>query len=144
MDGLSAAASVTGILSITIQLAGGIKKLYDFFSDVSEAPQEILETVQELRLLGAFLERLQEHEKREPLDPLAITALQSCNTKVTGLLRFVQQWEPAYASTKHRVRTWTSFKATLQRDRLDKLKLSLEETKSSLILIRQDLSEQAT
>ncbi|KAI2637754.1 hypothetical protein GGS26DRAFT_426175 [Hypomontagnella submonticulosa] len=141
MDGLSAAASVTGVLSITIQLAGGIKKLYDFFSEVNDAPQEIRETVQELRLLGSFLERLREHEKRQPLDPIAIAVLESCNTKVNGLIKFIAQWEPAYTSRKHRVRTWNSFKATLQRDRLDKLKLSLEETKSSLILIRQDLSE---
>ncbi|KAI6084135.1 hypothetical protein F4821DRAFT_177737 [Hypoxylon rubiginosum] len=141
MDGLSAAASITGILSITIQLAGGIKRLHDFFSEVNDAPQEIRETVQELRLLGSFLERLQEHEKRQPLDPIAVAVLQNCNNKVTGLLNFIAQWEPAYTSRKHRVRTWNSFKATLQRDRLDKLKLSLEETKTSLILIRQDLSE---
>jgi len=38
MDGLSAAASVTGSLYITLQLAEGIKQLHDFFIAVVDGP----------------------------------------------------------------------------------------------------------
>ena len=133
----SAAAIVTAILSITLQLAERIKHLHDFFITVTDAPQGIRETVQELRLLGAFLERLAD----PALDPIATEALCRCNAKVTALFALLKQWGPVYTSTSRRVRTWSSFKATLPKDRLDKLRLSLEETKLTLILIRQNLSE---
>jgi hypothetical protein len=141
MDGVSAAASITGIISITIQLADSIKKLYNFLADVADAPEEIKETVQELRLVSKFLERIRENESNQSLDPIAVEALENCNRKVNKLLNVLHQWESSYTSGSHRVRTWSSFKATFKKDKVDRLKLSLEEAKTTLILVRQDLSE---
>jgi hypothetical protein len=142
MDGLSAAASVAGVVSLSLQLVEGIKKLHDFLNKVADAPQDIQDTVKELRLLTTFLDRLAEEEEKHPLDPLAVEALQGCNKKVAALLAILERYQPSFSHTStRRVRTWSSFKATLQKDRLDGLRVSLEETKSTLMLIRQDLSQ---
>lgn len=41
MDGLSAAASVIGVVSLAVQLAGGAHTLLKFFNTISDAPAEI-------------------------------------------------------------------------------------------------------
>lgn len=43
MDGLSGAASVNAVVSLTVQLAESAKKLYDFWNLVDEAPDFVHE-----------------------------------------------------------------------------------------------------
>ena len=99
MDGLSGAASGIAVASIAIQLADSIKKLYEFWESVQDAPNDIRAVVKELRLLSAVLEGIQSNERRYGPDPTTTSVLESCADKVTALLGLVDDLEPGFAST---------------------------------------------
>ncbi|KAL1968866.1 hypothetical protein VTN77DRAFT_1227 [Rasamsonia byssochlamydoides] len=52
--------------------------------------------------------------------------------------------QPAYTSSSARIRTWTTFKAAFQGETIKKFRLSLGDSKVTLLLIRQDLSDCST
>jgi hypothetical protein len=60
------------VVSLALQLAGGIIKLYDFWGTVQDAPQEVTEMLMDLRLLSRILNELV--SRKDPLE--------HCDTKV--------------------------------------------------------------
>ena len=141
MDGLSGAASGIAVVSIAIQLADSIKKLYEFWTSVQDAPEDIRAIVKELRLLSAVLDGIKLNEQRYGPDPTTTIVLESCTDKVTALVGLVDDLEPGFASTSRRHRKWSAFKMTLRSEKIKKLRVSLEETKATLILAQQISSE---
>lgn len=70
-----------------------------------------------------------------------MSVLESCAGQVIALVSLVDDFEPGFASMSRRVRKWSAFKATLQSGKIKKFRVSLEETKTTLILARQSSSE---
>jgi hypothetical protein len=67
------------VVSLALQLAGGIIKLYDFWGTVQDAPQEVTEMLMDLRLLSRILNEL---VSRKDPSPHVKDALEHCDTKV--------------------------------------------------------------
>jgi hypothetical protein len=55
MDGLSSGASVLAVVSIAVQLADNVKRIYDFWSSVKSAPDSICAVTNDLNLLLGVL-----------------------------------------------------------------------------------------
>jgi len=58
MDGLSGAASCLAAVSLSIQAAEGAKKLYNFWRNVKDGPEEVKTLVSELGILSGVLDKL--------------------------------------------------------------------------------------
>lgn len=141
MDGLSAASSAFAVVSLAGQMVSGIKSLIDFWDSMRGAPDFIQEMLHELRLLAAVLERIQSTSNLRDVDPLLMDALKSCDIKVQSFIAFMSDLKPAYLASSRTVRTWKSFKAAFQGDKINNFRISVGETKTTLFLIRQDLAE---
>ncbi|KAI1108434.1 hypothetical protein F5Y14DRAFT_436227 [Nemania sp. NC0429] len=141
MDGLSSAASAFAVVSLAGQLVSGIKNIIDFWESMRGAPDFIQEMLYELRLLAAVLERIQTTSNLRVIDPLLVDALKSCDLKVQSFINFMNNLKPAYLASSRSIRTWKSFKAAFQGDKINSFRLSVGETKTTLFLIRQDLAE---
>lgn len=148
MEALSAASSVIAVVGLAGQLLAGIKNITDFWGMMQDIPQDISDAIHELHLLGAVLERI--HQKNSDLrqiDPLLETALQSCKVKIDRFAEFTAHLNISATSggtsrgSRHVVRTWKTFKAALQAEKLKSFRVSLTETKLTLALVRQDLAE---
>ncbi|ERF75789.1 hypothetical protein EPUS_01619 [Endocarpon pusillum Z07020] len=131
MDGFSSAASGLAVVSLGLQLAGGLIKLYDFWGTVRDAPQEVGEILLDLKLLSRILDEL---IKRKDPSPHIKDALDCCNDKVAALHSIVREFEPNFSSSKPHIRLWTKFKAAHKRQKLKRFRDSLQETKATLLL----------
>lgn len=94
MDPLSLAASVAGLLSITVQVSGAI---ITYVKAVKDAPKSVQEISQELALTQVVLEKLDKFLRSQSLkhasfDPLSVlpTAIASCNSTVRDVLDNLQ------------------------------------------------------
>ena len=75
--------------------------------------------------------------------PEVTDVLKSCMTKVDTLRNLVEDFEPGFAS-KHRMqREWSALKAVLKNDKVEKFRMSLEETKTTMLLARSLSQEYA-
>ncbi|KAF2500369.1 hypothetical protein BU16DRAFT_556839 [Lophium mytilinum] len=117
MEALSGVASAFAVVSLSIQLVDNINTLCEFWEKVRGAPKYIKELVQELRLL------------------------RSVSTQVDSLMAIMAKVQGGLSSGSRIVRTWNSFKVSLKGRQIMQFRLSLSETKSTLILARFSLSE---
>ncbi|KAL9037223.1 MAG: hypothetical protein Q9180_003842, partial [Flavoplaca navasiana] len=134
MDGLSTAGSGFAVVSVTIQLADGIKKLHDFWNSIAETPEEIKDNLLELRVLSSLLTQIAHDKQRQEPDPTFADVLSECCTKVNRLTTLLGEIEPGLASTNSYVRRWTAVKAVLKQEKLRKFQESLARLKSTLSL----------
>lgn len=134
---MEAAGCALAAASITIQLADIIRKLYGFWESVEDAPNEVRTIVQDLKLLERVLNDIQHEEQLHGLDPLTDNILRNCTSKANHLLALVNQFASGDESKNWRSRKWVAVKVTFQSGRLDKFRRSLEEMKTTLILIQQ-------
>ena len=138
MDGFSAAASGIAVASIGIQLAENVKKLYDFWISIKDAPEDIREISMDLQLLSTVLAQIAcEAQHIEP-DATFIAALDGCWLKVKILNTLLNEIEPGFASTSSRIRKWSAFKAVLKSEKLRKFQEALERLKGTLLLVQQN------
>ncbi|KAL8834930.1 MAG: hypothetical protein Q9176_007224 [Flavoplaca citrina] len=134
MDGLSTAASGLAVVSITIQLADGIKKLHDFWTSIAEAPEDIKDNLLELKFLSGVLIQIAHNKQRDEPDPTFAEFLSDCCAKINRLTTVLEAIEPGFASTSSYIRRWTAVKAVLKQEKLKKFQDSLERLKSTLSL----------
>jgi hypothetical protein len=85
MDPFSIAASSIAVISLVIQLADSTQKLYDFWKSVEEAPASIRVITADLRLLALVLGSMKQRERREGLDSVSRSVLESCVLFLTPL-----------------------------------------------------------
>ena len=137
MDGLSSAASATAIVSFTIQLADSVKKLYEFWKSVKEAPEDVHAITADLKLLWGVLSEIALDEQNVGPDATLTTVLQSCNNSVKTLTRDLEVVELGFASTSSRVRKWSAVRAVLKRERFNNFQAALERLKTTLLLVQQ-------
>jgi hypothetical protein len=141
MDPLSSAASVFGVVSLAGQIVNGIRTITDLWGEVRDAPHFIRDALYELQLLSAVLERVRSTSNLRKVDPLMVESLKQCAAKVDGFIEFMNELRPSYQASSRRLRTWTAFKAAIQTDKMNKFRVDVGETKTTLFLIRQDLAE---
>ena len=137
MDGLSSFASATAVVSLAVQLADSIKKLYDFCESVHEAPEEVRNITADLKLLSAVLSEITLNAEQESSEGTLRIVLNQCTVKVGALIALINEIEPGFASNSCRVRKWSAFKAVLKDKKLKKLHVVLEGLKTTLILALQ-------
>ncbi|KAI9699769.1 MAG: hypothetical protein M1836_002804 [Candelina mexicana] len=130
MDGLSSAASGIAVASLSIQLAENIKKLYEFWESIKDAPDDVRDCVGDLKLLSAALDI---HGPNTTVTEI----IKSCVGNVSTLLGIVESFEGGFASRKPRVRKWSAFKAALKMEKIRKFRVALQEIKVTLLLARQ-------
>lgn len=138
MEGLSAAASAIAVVSLGIQLAENVKRLYDFWNSIKEAPEDVRAISADLKLLSSIFTRIAYEAQHEEPDATLEDALQAGSVKVKELTTILNQIEPGFASTRLHLRKWTAFKAVLKRGQLTKFEKALEGLKSTLSLVRQN------
>lgn len=135
MDGLSAAASGIAVASIALRLADSVKQIYDFWTSVKEAPDDIRTITEDLRVLSSILARIEKEAGQVEPDATLEAALNGCMLNVKILTSLLNDIEPGFASTRSRVRKWTAFKAVLKRGQLVKFQGALEGMKSTLLIV---------
>ena len=135
MDGLSGAASVIAVGSLGIQLAETVKKLYDFWNSVHDAPRDIREITKELRILLELLKEMENVELTSSIEMRQFihNAAESCLEKVEALLEFVRRFE-SQDDHKRKRRTWNSIKMVMQKDKIENFSESIEAVKSTLLI----------
>lgn len=136
MDGLSAATSAITVASIAFQLSESIKKLFEFWMSIKNAPDDIHAITTDLQILSSVLDKIAFEAQRLPPDTLMIAALNSCSGKIQKLSNIVDDLESGFRSTSSSVRKWSALKAVFKSDRIKKFQDSLERTKSTLMLIQ--------
>lgn len=137
MDGLSTAAGGFAVVSVTLQLAEGIKKLHDFWNSITEAPEDIKENLSELRTLSNVLTQIAYHQQRDTPDPTFADVLNVCYAKVNRLVTLLEEIEPGFASRSSYIRRWTAVKAIMKQEKLKKFEDRLARLKSTLFLALQ-------
>jgi len=138
MDGLSTAASAIAVVSLGVQLAENVKKLYDFWDSIKEAPEDIRAISADLKLLSSGLTQIACEAQHVEPDVTLEDTLQVCSIRVKELTTLLNEIEPGFASTRSHLRKWTAFKAVLKRGQLTKIEKALEGLKSTLSLVQQN------
>lgn len=137
MDGLSTAAGGFAVVSVTLQLVDGINKLHDFWNSITEAPEDIKDNLDDLRLLSNVLTQTAHHQQRNPPDRTLADVLNVCHAKVQRLITLLEEIEPGFASRSSYIRRWTAVKATMKQGKLKKFEDRLARLKSTLLLALQ-------
>lgn len=138
MDGLSGVASGMAVVSLAVQLGGGIKKLYDFWGSVKEAPDDVRAITSDLSLLSSALAEMALEEQHSGLDPTLTAVLEACGDRVNKLVHLTNDFEPGFTSMSLRIRKWTAFKAVLKGEKIQKLQKVLDGLKFTLMLAQQN------
>lgn len=131
MDGLSGAASGIAVVSLTFQIVESISKLHDFFESMTSAPGDVKLITEDLRQLSSILNAIGLDEKI--YKEVEIT----CVEKIEKLNSIAEELEPGFQSSSKRQRRWTAFRTARKVSVLKKLRETLEETKTTLILALQ-------
>lgn len=137
MDGLSAAASGIAVVSIAIQVSDSLQKVSDFIESIQEAPEEMESTFSELQVLSSLLEDIRLHNPLLSTNSSAQAILGSLEKKISSFMDLVNRYKPGLQSPDRRRRTWSAFRVASKREKFKKLRDSLNDTKSTLILALQ-------
>lgn len=129
------------VVSLAIQLADGIKKLYEFCDSVQDAPEYVQSMVHELKMLHGILIHMQSNGDQYLPDEATTSVLQGCMVKVNDMMTLMKKFDEGLHSSSWRRRKWRGVQVILQKDSIKELRLWLGETKTTLILARQHLSE---
>ena len=137
MDGLSATASGTAIVSAAVHLAESFKKLYEFWKSVKDAPEDIRAISVDLEILSNVLTEIAHETQHIEPNTSLIAALNECCVKVKRLNTIRNKIELGFSSTKSRVRQWSAIKAVLKREELMKVQGELNSIKITLLMVQQ-------
>lgn len=138
MDGLSSGASAIAVVSLAAQLAESVKKLYDFYSSVKQAPEHVRGIASDLELLSTVLAGIALEAQRFAPDETLSAVLGGCTHRIKSLMVLTNDMEPGFASHSLRVQKWTTFKAVLKDVNLGKVQDGVERLKISLLLAQQN------
>ena len=131
MDGLSGAASGIAVVSLTFQIGESISKLSDFFESIKTAPAVVATIVKDLSQLASILDIIKVDGS------ISNDVLATCMDKVKDLNAFTDELEPGFRSASRKTRRWTAFTAARKSSVISKFRVTLEETKTTLILALQ-------
>lgn len=143
MDGLSAAASGTAIVSFAIQLVDSVREIKRFLRNISEAPKELkrlIDLLQQLELIleniGALVERQKQHSGQADIDMSAsiLKAMKTCESKLEMLENVVEAAKKSSTAANKVARTFGSFKLACKTRDVEEFEKQLHNTISLLNL----------
>lgn len=141
MEIVSGVASAFAVVSLSVQLLDKVQSFCEFWEKVRGAPKDIVDLVRELRLLETVIREIQQKEKQYGADATLDSILRSVSMQVDTLLATMAKYRIGLASDGRALRTWSSFKISLRSNQLMQFRLSLSETKATLLLARFNLNE---
>jgi hypothetical protein len=118
MDGLSSGVSVLAVVSIAVQLADSIKRIYDFWNSVDDAPNSIRAVIGDLDLLVNVLSDAAASEQKLAGGGVTEAILSTCQERINDLLRITQDLESGLASGRRRVRKWVAVKSVFKEKKI--------------------------
>ena len=134
MDGASSAIAV---VSITIQLADSVRKLYDFWSSVKDAPEDVQGITTDLELLQSVFSNIAYDAQHGEPNAILTAVLWNCNRNVEKLFAILKDIEPGFASASLTTRKWSAIKFVFKEGKVKKFQDIIERLKSSLLLAQQ-------
>ena len=139
MTGLSSAASVIAVVSVAVQLADSIKKLYEFWNSVQGAPEDVHSIKADLGLLSTVLSDIALDAQQHQLpDAALIGVLEQCTIRVGVLTTSVREINLGFDSKHCSVRKWSAVKMVFKDKKLEKYRVTLERLKTTLSLAQQN------
>lgn len=141
MEGLAAGASVIAVVSIALQLADSIKRFSEFIGSIQEAPEEIESFLSDLQILSSVLDDIQLHPSAYNVNPSTEAILKNLHRKISLSMTLANRYELGLGSGSRRIRKWNALKVALKSEKLNKLRDSLNDTKITLIIALQSLSQ---
>lgn len=137
MDGLSATASVIGVVSLAVQLAGGAHALLKFLETISDAPAEINRLQDLLTQIHAMVNSIQNafqcqrqlHGDGAPVASDIYKALLICQKKIQPLCKILDKAENSQRGRNAIIfRKWAHFKLALKKEDISDLEQQLGHT----------------
>ena len=136
-EAVGVVASGIGIASFAIQMVSNIQTIYDFWKSIEGAPEDIGNTIEELRVLAAILKDLPNitNSNGTSSSPISILeCLQHCRKALDHLNPIVSKLHAGILGNK-RQKQWTSIKLVLGKAQMRDLNQRLERAKSTLGLV---------
>jgi len=123
------------VISLSLQLLSGIVQLYDFWETVSDAPEDIRFILKDLDVLSSTLSVVAlRGQQCSPINSTTVRALESCGDKVRRLRGIAEEFEIGFRSSSKLARKWSALKAAHKKEKLRDFQISLQETKSTLLI----------
>jgi len=142
MEALAGVSSVLAVVSVAIQLGDGIKKLYDFWDSVIEAPQEVQAISKDLKIILDVVEDMQmQFEAQKPNSRAATTtsaALEQCLNSVGTLQALTYKLNSGLSSNETKRRKWSALKGAWKKTKIANFRESLRDMKLTLLLAKQN------
>ena len=139
MEPLGAAASVISVVSLVIQLVENIQQLHDFWHSFKHALAEAHKIVDDL---DSFCDVVNSgFRSLAGTNPVLLKIFQCCDNRIGDLREVVEKQESGFASKRHVIRQWSSFKAVSKKKEIDSFQSVIRGTKLDLLLINQILAE---
>lgn len=117
MEGLGAASSIIGIVSLALQLVQTVQDVNDFLKSLKEAPQEVSRLAENLDYLQEILQdvsniaEMQSLQINIPVPSSTMnTALNRCKKEIGYLETVLSKAKVGYGSKQKLVRKWNSLK----------------------------------
>ena len=154
MDVLNSGASILAVVSLAIQLADSVKKIYEFWESVQDAPEAIRQMTSDLRLLAKVLNDTAACEERYGASETTADLLSSCEQtsrlhrqcfsnklqgrdRIEAAEKITEGLKIGLASSSCRRRKWSAVKSVFKEDKFSAFQSSIEKIKTTLILARQ-------
>ena len=135
-EAIGVVASGIGIASFVIQIISNIQTIYNFWKSIKGAPEDIGNTIEELRVLAAILKDLPNipNSNGTPSTPISILeCLQHCRKALDDSSLIVSKLHSGILGNK-RQKQWTSIKSVLGKTQMRDFIQRLERAKSTLSL----------
>ena len=136
-EGIAVAASGVSIVSLALQILGGIKQLSDLWSSIKDAPKDINNLLNELELIASILMMVDEcHEPTTPAKSTLDQAKKYCQDAANSMNEVVKELKDGLETTGGK-RRWAAMKAALKKEKLVQYRRRLEGAKSMLAIAQQ-------
>ena len=143
MDGVSAAASVVGLVG---QLIQSIKALHDFWSSVRDIPTRLQWLSKDLHFLQQTLEQIEQNAIRDPgvsEDMYGRQALEMCTLHIAKLEELIRPLQPQLGEGRTIVFR-KSVKAVFCVEKMERCRKRIEEAKTTILLAYYSLNRFVT
>ncbi|KAH7031947.1 hypothetical protein B0J12DRAFT_310758 [Macrophomina phaseolina] len=137
MDGLSGAASVAGIVSLSVQLTESIHKICKFFSAFKHASEDIEDIIDDLEVLSDVVADIQRYEELFGPHHAIAKAILRCRRQAHALERMTTEWKIEMEKDSKWRRGQAAFKSVLKVEKVKEIRVKIGEAKGTLSLALQ-------
>ncbi len=136
-------ASGISIGTLAAQITSSIIKLKSYWDQVQDAPEDMLDLIEELEDLNQLLIDIEEDQRQNPmsnliLDPSSSSrCLQHCKRGATRLKELTDSLSEDMKGNSRSKRKWASVKLVLKKDKTDRYRMKLQRVISLLNLSHQ-------